>query len=176
MIGVIGSANQWTEPLSVMAAQNALYQTDAGENEGMGFAYANAQAGVPWVIVRGISDSPWYPATYHGVLAADRSANVSIYIVDHFSTNNLDSFASMNTLSPDSNAALHGYLIASQAYYSVSNVTQVQYQASNGSTIVVYNPSGNEYQLANSNQFSQYVYTPSTNGTTSSSSGTSSSY
>ncbi len=176
MIGVIGSANQWTEPLSVMAAQNALYQTDAGENEGMGFAYANAQAGVPWVIVRGISDSPWYPATYHGVLASDRSANVTIYIVDHFSTNNLDSFASMNTLSPDSNAALHGYLIANEAYYSVSNVTQVQYQASNGSTIVVYNPSGNEYQLGNSNQFSQYVYTPSTNGTTSSSSGTSSSY
>ncbi|MGC8593925.1 MAG: hypothetical protein ACP5LF_06540 [Nitrososphaeria archaeon] len=45
--GLIGSANQWTEPLTWMSQQNALYKTDAGENEGMGFAYVNTHFGVP---------------------------------------------------------------------------------------------------------------------------------
>jgi len=60
LVGVIGSANQWTEPLVDQEIQNALYESDAGENEGMGFAYANAQLGVDWLVIRGISDSPWY--------------------------------------------------------------------------------------------------------------------
>ena len=58
MSGVIGQAAVWTEPLSWIAAQNFLYQTDAEENEGSGFAFSNAQLGVPWLIVRGISDTP----------------------------------------------------------------------------------------------------------------------
>ena len=48
-VGVIGSANLWTEPLALQESQNALYESDAGENEGVGFAYTNAQLGVPWL-------------------------------------------------------------------------------------------------------------------------------
>ncbi|GGP19627.1 hypothetical protein GCM10007981_04070 [Thermocladium modestius] len=135
IVGVIGSANQWTEPLSWMEAQNALYETDAGENEGSGFAYANSQLGVPWVIIRGISDSPWYPTTYHGVLAADRAAAVTIYVVTHFPSSDLDTPATPSILSPLSNAAMHGYIVAERAYYNVTPVTEVQYMASNGSTV-----------------------------------------
>ena len=58
--GVVGQAPVWTEPLSVTEAQNLLYQNDTEENEGTGFAFANAQLGVPWLLVRGISDSVWY--------------------------------------------------------------------------------------------------------------------
>jgi adenosylhomocysteine nucleosidase len=57
--GVIGQADVWTEPLSWIEAQNMLYQTDAEENEGNGFAFTNAQLDVPWLLVRGISDSVW---------------------------------------------------------------------------------------------------------------------
>ncbi len=135
IVGVIGSANQWTEPLSWMEAQNALYETDAGENEGFGFAYVNSQLGVPWVIIRGISDSPWYPTTYHGVLAADRAAAVAIYVVTHFPSSDLDTPASPSTLSPLSNAAMHGYIVAERAYYNVTPVAEIQYMAANGSTV-----------------------------------------
>lgn len=146
MIGVSGESNVWTEPIAWNAAQNALYQTDSEANEGMGFAYANAQAGVPWVIVRGISDSPWYPNTYQGVWANVGAANVTMYIVQHFSTKELYKTATMNTLSPDSNAAMHGYIVAKAAYYTVGNVTEVQYTAQNGTSVTVMNPnSGAEY-------------------------------
>ncbi len=143
-----GPANSWRDrlrqsmdraPLSWMEAQNALYETDAGgENEGSGFAYANSQlGGVPWVIIRGgISDSPWYPTTYHGVLAADRAAAVTIYVVTHFPSSDLDTPpATPSILSPLSNAAMHGYIVAERAYYNVTPVTEVQYMASNGSTV-----------------------------------------
>ena len=39
---VFPSAPPW------LAAQNFLYQTDAEENEGTGFAFSNVQLGVPW--------------------------------------------------------------------------------------------------------------------------------
>ena len=35
-----------------------LFQSDAEENEGSGFAFANAELGVPWIILRGILDRP----------------------------------------------------------------------------------------------------------------------
>ncbi|MFP3210805.1 MAG: 5'-methylthioadenosine/S-adenosylhomocysteine nucleosidase [Thermocladium sp.] len=144
IVGVIGSANQWTEPLSWMEAQNALYETDAGENEGFGFAYANAQLGVPWVIIRGISDTPWYPSTYHGVLAADRAALVVIYVITHFTELNLYNTTSFSDLSPLSNAAMHGYIVANRAYYNVTPVTEIQYTAINGSQVTI-NGSRGEY-------------------------------
>jgi len=144
IVGVIGSANQWTEPLSWMEAQNALYETDAGENEGFGFAYANAQLGIPWVIIRGISDTPWYPSTYHGVLAADRAALVTIYVVTHFTELNLYNTTSFSDLSPLSNAAMHGYIVANRAYYNVTPVTEIQYTAINGSQVTI-NSSQSEY-------------------------------
>lgn len=145
MIGVSGESNVWTEPLAWNAAQNALYQTDSEANEGMGFAFANAQAGVPWVIVRGISDSPWYPNTYEGTWANVAAANVTIYIVQHFSTTDLHKTATMKTLSPDANAAVHGYIVADAAYYTISSATEVQYRAQNGTMVTVMNPSGSEY-------------------------------
>lgn len=154
--GVIGSANQWTEPLTWMSQQNALYESDAGENEGMGFAYVNTHFGIPWLIIRGISDSPWYPNTYQGVYAADAAANVTIYVVEHFSENlpNLYSEAGFADLSPMSNAASHGYIVANQVYYSGLNPTEIVYTAQNGSTIQYYpGPSWN-YEYS-------YNYTPS---------------
>ena len=79
--GVIGQADVWTEPLSWIRAQNMLCQTDAEGNEGSGFAFANSQLGVPWLLVRGISDSVWYPNAYDGVISSDHAAKVVRAIV-----------------------------------------------------------------------------------------------
>ncbi|MEM0121664.1 MAG: 5'-methylthioadenosine/S-adenosylhomocysteine nucleosidase [Thermoprotei archaeon] len=134
--GVIGSANQWTEPLSWMAQQNALYESDAGENEGMGFSYVNTHFNIPWLIIRGISDSPWYPNTYQGVWAAQAAANVTVYVVEHFyeaGATLLDK-ASFADLSPLSNAKAHGYIVADQVYYNGLNVAKIVYTSQNGAT------------------------------------------
>ena len=150
MSGVIGSANQWTEPLVWMEDQNALYQTDAGENEGMGFTYVNAQLGIPSLVVRGISDSPWYPNAYDGVLAADRAAQVAAYIIEHMPASAaLRKTANMALLSPKSNAKENGYLVASRVFYAPGGtVTKIEYLNSNGKKVTIKNPSETTYQTS----------------------------
>jgi adenosylhomocysteine nucleosidase len=70
--GVVGQADYWTEPLPWIESQNMLYQTDAEENEASGFAFANAQMGVPWLLVRGISDTVLYPNAYDAIVSSRR--------------------------------------------------------------------------------------------------------
>lgn len=123
--GVVGTADVWTEPLSFIAAQNALYPSDAEENEGMGFAFANAQLGVPWLLVRGISDSVWYPNAYDGPLAAQHAAIVDRYIVEHLPAAISKAPETLSALSPLSNARRYGYLVATRAYYKVTPVTKI---------------------------------------------------
>ncbi|MGC9072177.1 MAG: hypothetical protein ACP5HK_05740, partial [Acidilobus sp.] len=153
VVGVIGSANQWTEPLTWMAQQNALYETDAGENEGMGFAFVNSRLGIPWVIVRGISDSPWFPSVYIGPLAAKEAANVTVYIVGHLSPWNVsDEPSSFSALSNISNAALHGYIVAQRVYYDGLRVAGVVYVGQNGALV---NETGTSFT---SEYYSEYGY------------------
>lgn len=123
--GVIGVANVWTEPLSWIEAQNALYPTDAEENEGFGFAFANAQLGVPWLVVRGISDSVWYPNAYDGVISSDHAAAVVKYVVTHLPRKLSFAPERLGDLSARSNARRYGYLVASKAYYRVTPVTKI---------------------------------------------------
>jgi adenosylhomocysteine nucleosidase len=123
--GVIGTAEVWTEPLPWIAAQNALYPTDAEENEGPGFAFANAQLGVPWLLVRGISDSVWYPNAYDGVLAAQQAAIVDSYLVEHLPAKISTKPETLASLSPISNARRYGYLVADKAYFKVGPVRKI---------------------------------------------------
>lgn len=153
IVGVIGSANQWTEPLPWIAQQNALYETDAGENEGMGFAYVNSRLGIPWVIVRGISDSPWFPSVYIGPTAAEEAANVTIYIVEHLNLNDVsDAPATFSMLSNVSNAAIHGYIVAVRAYYVGLKVIGVSYVNQQGQLINETGPSFED------KYYSEYAY------------------
>ncbi|MDA8072776.1 MAG: 5'-methylthioadenosine/S-adenosylhomocysteine nucleosidase [Actinomycetota bacterium] len=147
--GVIGSANQWTEPLADQELQNSLYQSDAGENEGMGFAYTNAQLGVPWLVVRGISDSPWYPSAYSGVLAANRAAAVGIYVVQHMPPHVVRTPSTLATLSPSSNAARAGYVVANRVDVTAAGaVTEVTYTAGTGGSVTEKWPFASEYTFA----------------------------
>jgi len=123
--GVIGQAPVWTEPLSVTAAQNMLYQNDTEENEATGFAFANAQLGVPWLLVRGISDSVWYPNAYDGTLASQHAAHVVRYIVDHAPATIAKAPEALSQLSPQANASRAGYLIAAKAYYRTGPVSKL---------------------------------------------------
>jgi adenosylhomocysteine nucleosidase len=137
VVGTIGQANVWTEPLSWIEAQNMLFQTDAEENEGSGFAFASAAAGVPWMLVRGISDTPWYPNAYDGVLASDRAAAVAKYLVDRLPGNVSKAPVTMSTLSPLANARQAGYLVAGQAYFDVTPVTKVTYTNASGKSVTL---------------------------------------
>ncbi len=135
--GVIGQANVWTEPLSWIAAQNFLYQTDAEENEGTGFAFSNAQLGVPWLIVRGISDTPWHPQAYDSVLGSQRAATVVRYVVGHLPRPLRRTPATIADLSTMANARLAGYLVATKAYFGVGPVTQVEYRDASGQQVTL---------------------------------------
>jgi adenosylhomocysteine nucleosidase len=130
-----------------------LFQTDAEENEGSGFAFANAAAGVPWMLVRGISDTPWFPDAYDADLASDRAANVVAYMVAHLPAKVSKAPVTMSDLSPLANARQAGYLVASQAYFTVNPVTKVEYSdASSGKTVTLTGSSlaklTKEYQYA----------------------------
>jgi len=151
VIGVDGSANQWTENLGWMEFQNALYQTDAGENNAYGFASVNQAYGVPYVVIQGISDSPWFPNAYDGSLAQQRAAALATYIVDNFNANGLQAPATFGQLSAISNAAMNGYIVASKVFTSNPNtsinVTSIEYTAQNGSAVTISNMASinNEY-------------------------------
>jgi len=137
VVGTIGQANVWTEPLSWIEAQNMLFQTDAEENEGSGFAFANAAAGVPWMLVRGISDTPWFPNAYDADLASDRAAAVVGYLVAHLPAAVTKAPVTMSTLSGLANARESGYLVAGQAYFNVTPVTKVVFTSAAGKTVTL---------------------------------------
>jgi len=137
VVGTIGQANVWTEPLSWIEAQNMLFQTDAEENEGSGFAFANAAAGVPWMLVRGISDTPWFPSAYDADLAADRAAAVVEYLVARLPAAVSKASVTMANLSPLANARQAGYLVAGQAYFDVTPVTKVIYTSAAGRSVTL---------------------------------------
>ena len=137
VVGTIGQANVWTEPLSWIEAQNMLFQTDAEENEGSGFAFANAAAGVPWMLVRGISDTPWFPNAYDADLAADRAAAVVRYLVRWLPARVSKAPVTMATLSKLAEAHQAGYLVAQQAYFNVTPVTKVVFTSPAGKTVTL---------------------------------------
>lgn len=134
VVGVIGQAPVWTEPLTWLEAQDFVYQTDAEENEGTGFAFTCASQGVPWMVVRGISDTPWHPNAYDGVIASDHAAKVVVYVVDHLTGTISPKPATFTDLSPETNAKVAGYVVAKQAWFSVGPVTKVSYVAADGKT------------------------------------------
>jgi adenosylhomocysteine nucleosidase len=137
VVGTIGSADVWTEPLSWIEAQNMLFQTDAEENEGSGFAFASAAAGVPWMLVRGISDTPWRPNAYDADLASDRAAAVVGYLVAHLPAAVSKAPVTMSTLSKLAEAREAGYLVAQQAYFNVTPVTKVVFTSAAGRTVTL---------------------------------------
>jgi adenosylhomocysteine nucleosidase len=137
VVGTIGQANVWTEPLSWIESQNMLFQTDVEENEGSGFAFASAAAGVPWMLVRGISDTPWLPNAYDADLASDRGAAVVSYLVAHLPAEVSKAPVTMSTLSPLAEARQAGYLVAQQAYFNVTPVTKVVFTSAAGRTVTL---------------------------------------
>jgi adenosylhomocysteine nucleosidase len=135
--GVVGQADVWTEPLSWIEDQNMLYPTDAEENEGSGFAFANAQLGVPWLLVRGISDSVWYPNAYDGVVSSDHAAVVVKYLIEHLPATVSKAPETLTELSPLANAVQAGYLLADKAYFKVSAASKVLYTNTAGKTVTL---------------------------------------
>ena len=127
VIGTIGQAPVWTTPLGWIKAQNMIYQTDAEENEGTGFAFANAAAGVPWMLIRGISDSAWYPHAYDGGLACARAAQVVAFLLARLPTKVDRAPIALRDLSPIANARRAGYLIADKVFFHLGPVTKVTF-------------------------------------------------
>jgi adenosylhomocysteine nucleosidase len=134
LLGVIGEAQVWTTPLSWIAAQNSVYETDAEENEGSGFMFACAIGDVPALLIRGISDTPWFPNVYDGVDAADHAARVARYVVGHVPDKLSTDPVRFQDLSRATNARTAGYMIASRADYGVGPVTGITYRAADGAS------------------------------------------
>ncbi|MEU6083991.1 hypothetical protein [Streptomyces sp. NPDC047108] len=132
LVGTVGEGPVWTENLDWIEAQNMLYQSDAEENEGAGFAFANAAAGVPWLVVRGISDSPWHPDVYRGGLASRRAADVCADVVARLPARVSRAAVRPSDLDRMANARRAGYLIADQVRYDVGPVTEVAYPGRHG--------------------------------------------
>jgi adenosylhomocysteine nucleosidase len=135
--GVVGQADVWTEPLSWIEAQNMLYPTDAEENEATGFAFANAQLGVPWLLVRGSSDSVWYPNAYDGIISSDHAATVVKYLVENLAATINKAPTTLSDLSKISNAVQSGYIVATRAYYRVTPVSKVEYVNQDGKSVTL---------------------------------------
>ncbi len=138
--GIIGQADVWTEPLSWIEAQNMLYPTDAEENEANGFAFMNSQLGVPWLLVRGISDSVWYPNAYDGILASKHAARVVRYLVEHLPATIDKMPTKLADLWKKANARMYGYIVAKKAFYSVTKVSKVVFRNSSGQRVVLTGP------------------------------------
>ncbi len=154
VVGVDGSANLWTNNLGWLKFENALYQTDAGEDNAYGFSSVNLAYGVPCLVLQGISNSKFYPSPYNGGIAEQRVAEVAVYVIDNFNQINmaqLNSPAAFSQLSAISNAYTYGYIVANKIFTSNPsssiNVTEIVYTAQNGSTITVTNMGAmnNEY-------------------------------
>lgn len=135
--GVIGQADVWTEPLTWVEAQNMLYPSDAEESEASGFAYANAEAGVPSLVVRGIGTTVWYPRANDPLVGADHAAVVVRDVVAAMPPSVPSKPATFAGLWPGSNAARLGYLVAKAATYYVSDVPRVVYVSRAGKTLTL---------------------------------------
>jgi adenosylhomocysteine nucleosidase len=133
IVGTIGDAPMWTEPTNVIESQNMLYQTDVEENEGTGFAFANAETGVPWVVIRGISDSP-FGGTTEKNLAAERAADVAGEVVQTMPDAVSTEPAKFGNLDAISNAQRAGYIVADQVDFNTHPVTYLQYTDTSGKT------------------------------------------
>ncbi|MBV9049457.1 MAG: hypothetical protein JOY58_14370 [Solirubrobacterales bacterium] len=133
VIGTIGQAPVWSTPLNWIEAQNTVYQSDAEENEGTGFAFANAASGVPWMLIRGIADTAWYPHAYDGTLASARAAKVVAFLLRNLATRVEKAPVTLGDLSRIANARRAGYLIADKAFLHVGPVTKVTF-TSHGAT------------------------------------------
>jgi adenosylhomocysteine nucleosidase len=84
-------------------------------------------------MVRGISDTPWFPNAYQGTVAARRAARVAIRIATRLPAKVRKAPIALDDLSATANASRAGYLIAGQAYFDVGEVTRVTYTDPQGS-------------------------------------------
>lgn len=76
IISVIGSCDFYIASKAWNDAFVAIYHADAETNEGIGFAYACESFNIPFLIVRGISDSVFQPGQTDDSLAAHKAADI----------------------------------------------------------------------------------------------------
>jgi len=125
ILGTAGQGNVWTEPLEQISAQNALLPSDAEANEDTGFAWANAEAGVPSLDIRDLSDSPWEPDAYDGHDASAHGTAVARWVVDHLPPVISLAPVTFGDLWKDAAARQYGYQVATRAFYDVTPVTRI---------------------------------------------------
>jgi adenosylhomocysteine nucleosidase len=92
---------------------------------------------VPWLIVRGISDTPWPPQADDSVLGAQHAATVVRYVIGHLPQQLHRVPTSTTDLSHVANARVAGYLVATKAYFGVGPVTQVEYRDAGGQPVTL---------------------------------------
>lgn len=112
IIGVIGSSSFYTANQQWVDTLNHVYHVDAGENEGIGFAYAAISLKIPFLIIRGISDSVYQPTESNDALGAKKASET------------LSKIVSKSSLSPKKRTTL-------------KDLSPISYIKSNGYTTIV---------------------------------------
>lgn len=112
IIGVIGTSSFYTDSIEWVNAFNQVYHTDAGENEGMGFAYSCIANSKPFIIVRGISDSVFQPGQSAFPLASTKAAKLVANIIFDIKFPIRNKRVSICDLNPISLASKSGEIIS----------------------------------------------------------------
>lgn len=109
IIGIIGSSSFYTANQKWLESLNEVYHTDAGENEGIGFAYAAITHEVPFMIIRGISDSVYQQNASSEELGAKNAAELLSKIITKSIFTHLEKRIKIKDLSPESIMKTNGY-------------------------------------------------------------------
>jgi adenosylhomocysteine nucleosidase len=139
VLGVAGQCSCFTDPLEEIAAQNAVQPNDSESEEDPGFAWANQEAGIPFLDIRAISDTPWEKVdfTVTGPLADQRGAAVVRFVIDHLPPGPVSKVpVTFADLSPGSAARQAGYLDG-RAFYDVTPVSRIDYTAQDGTKVTL---------------------------------------
>jgi adenosylhomocysteine nucleosidase len=112
IIGVIGTSAFFTQSKEWLDAFTHVYHYDAGENEGMGFAYSCVANSLPFIVVRGISDSIFQPNESNAEQASINAANMVSSIISDLRFPIRDKRVSISDLNPISLAIKYGTIVS----------------------------------------------------------------
>jgi hypothetical protein len=125
VLGTTATCDCWTEPLQDVSVQNALLPSDSEANEDTGFMWANAEAGVPSLDIRDLSDSPWEQNAYDPADSDAHGAAVVRYVIDHLPSRVSLAPVTFRDLSNDAAAKQYGYQVADHAFDGVTPVIRI---------------------------------------------------
>lgn len=121
IIGIQGTSDNYTKSKNWIDAFNHVYHTDTGDNESIGLAYAAETFSIPFIVIRGISDSVYYPTSESFIEGAIAAANLLKKILSNISFNFSLERITLNDLSDISLGIIYQNIITNNVQMSAPN-------------------------------------------------------